>query len=230
MSINLLRQALIFIFFSTVSHGSAQNLYQLGTLPTINVNKKFDKDWALNFKWESRQSFRRGTFGKESTSGLEYILSDLSLIASKKVGLNNSLAAGYLVRILDDRVVHRTIQQFTIVDKYGRVRVAYRFAADQTFIPNAANEYRLRFRLGALFPLNGDTVDPKEFYFKLNHEYLNSLESDIYDLEIRALPLLGYEFTDNNKVEIGLDYRFNSFINPILVHRFWFSLNWYLVL
>ncbi|MBX2827536.1 MAG: hypothetical protein KTR22_05205, partial [Flavobacteriaceae bacterium] len=77
-------------------------------------------------------------------------------------------------------------------------------------------------------PLNGQSVDPKEFYFKFNHEYLNAWEQNDYDLEIRAVPHLGYKVSKSNKLEFGLDYRLNSFLNTSPSHRFWTVINWYI--
>lgn len=42
-----------------------------------------------------------------------YLLTDYSAMVSRKIGLNNTLAGGYLVRVEDDAVEHRLIQQFT---------------------------------------------------------------------------------------------------------------------
>lgn len=206
----------------------AQSNYQIGFLPAINLNKNLENDWKINLKLESRQLLQEGLFSEKENVNYEYILTDIALVGSKKVGLNNSLAGGYLLRLRDEKVFHRAIQQFTLTRRYSGLRLAQRFSADQTFAKDVATTFRLRYRLGAEIPLNGQSVDPKEFYFKITNEYLGSLEDGTSDLEIRLVSLLGYEFTDNNKLEGGLDYRLDSFINDDTRQRFWGSISWYM--
>lgn len=106
--------------------------------------------------------------------------------------------------------------------------MAHRFSSDQTFNSENPRELRLRYRITAEIPLNGQSVDPGEFYLKLNNEYLNSWQDGEYDLEIRLVPLAGFEFTDNNKLEFGLDYRLSSFLDGSSRNSFWFNIGWYL--
>lgn len=166
----------------------------------------------------------------ESETDFNYILSDMSLITSKKVGLSNSLAGGYLLRLRGDKVIHRAIQQFTLVKKYSNFRLSHRFSTDQTFEPEEPAELRLRYRITAELPFEGATVDRGEFYVKINNEYLNSFQGKAYDLEIRAVPLLGFVFTDNNKIEFGIDYRADSFLNKQLSSNIWLNINWFVTL
>ncbi|MEL7003503.1 MAG: DUF2490 domain-containing protein [Bacteroidota bacterium] len=206
----------------------AQSKYEFGTLPSFNLNKGLGNDWALNFSWQSRQIFSSGEFGGESRNEFDFELSDITLITSKKVGLNNNIAAGYVVRFRSNEVIHRLTQRFTIVRKYTGFRLAHRFVTDQTFSDDAETVYRLRYRMSIVAALNGLSVDAQEFYFKFNNEYLNSWEGEENDLEIRLIPLLGYVFNDNNKLETGLDYRLDSFINePGSDHVFWINIGWY---
>lgn len=213
-----------------IFHGDirAQSTYQLGTLPAINFNMGFKKDWALNLKWESRQSILSGQFSSASNLYMEYISSDFSLLGSKKIGLHNSIAGGYLIRFRDNTVIHRAIQQFTVIQKYSSFRLAHRFVSDQTFEAKDPVGFRLRYRITAEIPLNGQSVDANEFYMKLSNEYLNAIVGKIYNLEIRIMPLLGYSFTDDNKIEFGLDYRLSSFLNNPAINNFWLNLSWYI--
>ncbi|TNF40002.1 MAG: DUF2490 domain-containing protein [Bacteroidetes bacterium] len=217
-----------------VKSGTAQSLYRVGTMPSVNINYGLNKGWALHFKTESRLLFQSGQFGKEPIRGFDYLLSDISMIASKKTGLNTNLAGGYLVRILEDQAIHRTIQQFSIVRKYNSFRIAHRFSADQSFNLNPIGkfefkyvEYRLRYRIAAEFPLNGQSVDAKEFYLKINNEYLYGWQNSNNDIEIRFVPLLGYNFVDKSKLELGLDYRLDSFLHDTTRNSFWLSINWF---
>lgn len=214
---------LVFLIGKTI----AQDTYLLGTLPSFNLNKGINSDWSLNFKAESRVRFLQGEFGGSGVSDLDFQLADLALTASRKTGLNNSLAGGYLIRLRGEQTFHRFIQQFTVVRRYESFRMAHRFSSDQTFNSEVPWELRLRYRITAEIPLNGQSVDPGEFYLKLNNEYLNSWQEGEPDLEIRLVPLGGYEFTDNNKLEFGLDYRLSSFIDGNARNTFWLNIGWY---
>ena len=206
----------------------AQSNLEVGSLPAINFNSDLSNGYKLNFKWESRQVVESQT--ETSTNRVSFVLSDFSGIVSKKVGLNSSIAGGYLIRFEGDAIAHRTIQQFTFVRRFTGFRLGQRFASDQTFGKEEDFSLRLRYRLTGEFPLSGQEVDNKEFYLKVNNEYLNAFESNSYDLEIRLVPSLGYLFTDKNKLEAGLDYRIDSFLNGTAVSNLWFAVSWYIKL
>lgn len=218
----------------TAKSGNAQSLYRVGTMPSVNINFGLPNNWALHFKTESRLLFQSGQFGKEPIRGFDYVLSDISMIGSKKTGLNTNLAGGYLVRILENQAIHRTIQQFSIVRKFNSFRLAHRFSVDQSFNLNPNEEfklkyveYRLRYRITAELPLNGQSVDTREFYLKINNEYLYGWQNSENDIEIRVVPLLGYNFVDTSKLELGLDYRLDSFLNDNPRNSFWLGVNWF---
>lgn len=207
---------------------TAQDTYLLGTLPALNLRKGISNNWNLNLKAESRIRFLQGEFGEHAYSDLHVQLADFGLIASRKTGLNNSLAGGYLIRLRGEQTFHRIIQQFTLVRRYETFRMAHRFSSDQTFNTDTPWELRLRYRITAEIPLNGQSVDPGEFYLKLNNEYLNSWQEGNRDLEIRLVPLTGFVFKNSNKFEFGLDYRLSSFTTGNSRNSFWLKMGWYL--
>jgi len=208
-------------------NSNAQSSYQFGLLPTLNVNKKFKNRWKVNLKLESRQILKEGIIQEKNNFDYQYALTDIALVASKKIGLNNAFAFGYLIRFREERVIHRSIQQFSLVKKYANFRMAHRFASDQSFEKNEDAQYRLRYRMAFEFPLNGQAIDTKEFYLKINNEYLNIFQNKNHDLEVRLVPLLGYVITDSNKIELGLDQRVNSFLDGDGRFRFWIKINWF---
>lgn len=203
----------------------AQSTYQLGGLPSLNLNTKLKNDWSLNTKIESRQLFQRGEINGNAEKEYKYVLTDFSVITAKKVGLNSRIAGGYLIRFRGGELYHRLIQQYVIVQKMSGFRLAHRVLSDQTFAKIEKPEIRFRYRITSEIPLNGESVDPNEFYVKLNNEFINSFQALEYDLEIRLIPLLGYDITDNFKIESGLDYRVNSFLNNSTKHGYWMTIN-----
>lgn len=228
MNTKLLPLLGIIVALQLINTAYAQSTYRVGAMPSINLNSKLKKDWSLNFKIESRQHLQSGTFNDYADKNSKYVLTDFSLISAKKIGLNSRLAGGYLIRVEDGELFHRFIQQYIIVQSITGFRLAHRFLSDQTFSNSEKPEYRIRYRISSEIPLNGESVDPGELYLKINNEYLNSIQESEYDLEIRLVPLLGYDFTDSFKIETGLDYRVNSFLNDNTRHSFWMSLNFFI--
>lgn len=206
----------------------SQGVYNAGVFPQINLNISLPNDWRLNAKAESRQLFSEGRFDENFKTAYRYDLTDIALIASKKTGANNSLGAGYMIRFRNNEVIHRFIQQYSIVKKYDLFRLGHRISTDQTIQNNNPVQVRFRYRIGVEKALSGKVVDPKEFYLKLNNEYLFSIEGRETDLELRLIPVLGYAFTDNNKFEFGVDYRLNGFISGASRNQFWLYLGWFI--
>lgn len=206
---------------------SAQSSYQLGTLPSVNINRKLPKDWSVNVKLESRQVYQRGEFSGDAERGFDYQLTDLTIVGAKKVGFYSRLGAGYLMRFRDGKLIQRANQQFNYTKQYGNFRLSHRLMSDQTFFSDAAPEFRFRYRLSAQRPLNGASLDVREFYLKVNNEYVNSWQESDYDFEVRLVPMLGFSVNKQNKVELGLDYRISSFINSDARNSFWLAINWF---
>lgn len=210
----------------TLLHG--QSSYKAGLVPKINYNISISNIYSINLKAEPRLQIAQGNFSGDSHPNFKYSQSEFSLGISRKTGLNNKIAAGYLSKIKSNNLSHRLFQQFTMISQLSNLRLAHRIASDQSFSKNTFPELRLRYRITSEFPLNGETVDPGESYLKVNNEYLNSFQGINYDLEIRLSPVFGYVFTDKNKLEYGLDYRISSFLKNDSSHSLWIRLNWYI--
>jgi len=216
--------SILFIFLLCGSSIAQSDTYQLGILPAVNVNVKTTKGYRINAKLESRN-----TLYQMSSFDSEYELTDVSLVVSKRVGLNNALGLGYLMRIDNGRLVHRLIQQFNFVSSGDGVKLGHRFLLDQTLTDVDPDIWRLRYRLSGLFPLTGQSIDSKEFYLKLQNEYLNVFKED-YSFEIRANIFMGYKFSDASKLELGMDNRFRN-LNVARVNvQSWFRASWYIVI
>lgn len=59
---------------------------------------------------------------------------------------------------------------------------------------------------------------------------LTWLAQNKLEREIRLVSLLGYRFSDSKKLELGLDYRLDSFLTQGARQRLWIALNWYQVI
>lgn len=202
----------------------AQN--EIGLIPQINSDFKIAEQWKLNSKLEGRQIFFKNPYS-EGRRQREFDRFDVELIATKRLDPINTWGGGYLIRRSDGAFTHRFIQQYAITRKLLTSRIAHRFRTDQTVEKDEAIQMRLRYRLSWEKPLNGLEVDPGEFYLKINNEYLGILQDSKGDVEIRGLASLGYDISDKNKIETGVDYRVENLMNPGPKHLLFLSIGLY---
>lgn len=220
-----MKRYILFAFLSSVSSCLfAQN--QVGVLPQINTDFSLGNDWKINAKIEGRQLFFQNPF-PQGESEMKFERLDLELVANKTLNPSMAIGGGYLLRRTDGVFIHRIIQQFTIKQKLYSSRLTHRIRTDQTIEENEALQLRLRYRISWEKPLSGLKVDPKEFYLKFNNEYLGMLQDKKGDLEIRGLANLGYNISDANKIESGIDYRVENLIQKTPVHKVFLNIAFY---
>lgn len=221
---------IIIIVFLTIHFGVSQSSYRIGVLPQVNLNIKLADEWRLVVRAETRQQLAFGIYGEPFEFNYATNLTDMALLISKRMAGSNSITAGYQLRVTPQKHFHRIIQQYSIINRFTSFRLGHRFAADQTFADNEPVEFRLRYRISLEKALQGQNIDPGEFYLKINQEQLFSIERDNVDLEIRLFPSAGFSINDNNKIEIGIDSRFNSFINSNLRSSYWLGIGWFIAI
>lgn len=202
--------------------------FRVGYLPDLVVSTKVNPDWTIVGATETRIGSPAVPWDELGGERVAHQLTDISLVGARKLGLYTKAAAGYLVRLQGQDVIHRAIQQYTIVTPIQGRRFAHRIASDQTWRPERDLEVRLRYRIAFDRPLQGESVDRGEFYYKFGNEYLGSLQGSEVDLEIRVVPALGYVISDVKKVEFALDYRLSDFTRATGRHTLWTKINAYL--
>lgn len=224
------RLILLFILILVSGTLSGQNRTRIGVMPALNYNKKLEKGWEWNAKWESRHMLYDKTAGQLADKGYNYSLSDVSFLVGKRVGLTSKLVGGLQTRIEpDESLAYKTMQHFTFITNYDGLRLGHRLTAEQSFFDNEPNAYGFRYRVVSEIPLNGEEVDIQEFYLKIGNEYVNTFQDSDYDLEVRIVPVIGYVLPNKHKVELGFNNRFDSFVgNDSMRFTSWFVLNWYI--
>lgn len=219
---------LFFLYCSLIIDVTAQDTYRSGLLPQVNVNHKINDRYSFNTKLESRHIFSEGKVNDNLTSKYRYERSDITFTLNRKIASNKGFALGYFIRLQDNKWIHRTLQQLTSINNYEGFRLAHRFLTDQTFQEKEPILWRFRYRLTTEISLQGQTIDAKEFYFKINNEVINNLQDKELDFEYRNLLALGYNMTDKNKLEAGTDYRISHFQTSVQRHQFWLYLGWFI--
>jgi hypothetical protein len=80
-------------------------------------------------------------------------------------------------------------------------------------------------------PLQGQQLDPGEYYVTLSNELVWSYRSPDADLENRVVGKIGLYINDKNKIESGIEWRAEEFFLETGVnHQAWFCLSWYTAL
>ncbi len=218
---------LFFIFFNSFLT-FAQVETSVGLLPSLNFNQKLSNIYDLNLKIESRHLLFEKVPNQTNKLKYNYSLTDISLIAGKKIGLSNKILFGGLTRVEPNSFSIRTIQQLVLQNKIAHLRIAHRIGSDQTFSATESSEFRFRYRFTLEIPLSGRKVDEREFYFKNNMEIINSFQKKEYDIEFRIVPFIGYVIDKKHKIEFGIDNRFSSFISKKSNFTSWINFNFFM--
>lgn len=225
---SFLKKILLFTLtsLSLCGIGNAQKDFTTGILPSIGLTTPIKDEWRLTLRMESRNQLFSGQFGSGISSDFNYILTDFSILPTRKFGSTGSGGAGYLLRSRNGNYYHRLIQQYTLASNIYSLKANHRISADQTFSQAEPAEYRLRYRIGVELPFSGLVIDNREFYGKITNELLQKLQNGAYNLENRFVAVTGFQFSESHRVEYGIDYRFSSILSPNAKHTFWWQINW----
>jgi len=210
--------------------GYGQHDIRLGLLPQLNINYSWNRNWNSNFSIESRQIVFDNRNTESLSTDYQYERTDLTLVLTRKTGVLSSVGGGYMLRFRASERVHRFLQQFALVQRFERIRLGHRFRTDQTLVPDEDWEFRLRYRLSVEQPLRGVSIEPGEWYLKLSNEVLLKQQGQDGELEDRIVATLGYYFSDQNKLESGLDYRGSGIFESTQDHQLWWTMKWYYTL
>ncbi|NCO62838.1 MAG: DUF2490 domain-containing protein [Flavobacteriales bacterium] len=104
----------------------------------------------------------------------------------------------------------RTTQQFNYLKQPFGARFGHRFRTEQRFL-DAETIFRQRYRFAVDFPLNGEKLDIGEAYYVCSVEALLSLSNiNAPELDQRTTAQIGWQLTENLKLQTGLEYRLEA--------------------
>lgn len=213
-----MKKVIFLIALLTFINFYSQENFDAGFLPKVILSKK------LSYKTKWINSIESRSILYDDIYKLKHSLIDYSSIISLKTELNQTFNFGYIVRFIDNSIIHRTFQHYNFVSKFQNLKIGNRIAFEQFYQKETKFSFRTRYRFSFEKSLNGERVDVKEFYLKFSNEYLY----DFYDLEIRFSPYLGFKASKKDRIEIGLDYRIGEIIVSGSDHNLWFRTTWYI--
>ena len=207
----------------------AQSLWEGGWLPEISVSHRWSEKWRVSTQLESMQQLYSNGGAGPLDLDYQYIRTDLTAVLSHSLNPNWSLAAGNMFRFsTGDGVTYRSLQQVAYNTRGGAVRFGHRLRTDQTFTPNQPTLWRLRYRLSLEVPLQGQSLDPGEWYWLGSTEQLMRIRRGDSSWEHRLSASLGYYFNARNKLEFGFDYRHDESFFFQSRNRLWTTINYYI--
>jgi hypothetical protein len=199
-----------------------------GFFPEAQLTYKVGTQLKLIGKIESQHGAVNHNLNREANWAYYYDRTDFQVFADVKLEPLMAFAAGYQYRWNGDgRNNHRAIQQVSLVQLRNKLRIGHRLRTDQTFDPVDSPEFRVRYRLLFEIPLEGSRIDPGEFYLIASDEAIFGTQGGEFKIENRLVCSLGHYFSKKQKLEGGIDYRSDDFLNGGLRQRFWFKVGWF---
>jgi hypothetical protein len=228
-----MRQMLM-IFFALVlaREGMAQEgLTNLGLFPELQFRVKSGEKRQFTGKIESQHGLASIPEGRDAAWRYRHVLTDFQGFVGTSINPFISLSAGYQFRLDGgNKDSHRAIQQISFLQRKPTFRLGHRIRTDQTFAPEEAIEYRLRYQFSAEIALEGRTVDPGEHYLVLADEVIYSYQGQQSGLENRFVAALGHLSKSRQKFQVGIDHRTDRFFDGAIRQRIWCKFGWYLTL
>lgn len=199
-----------------------------GLFPEAQLTYGLNNEIKITAKIESQHGMVRNSNEQEADVGYFHDRTDFQGFVGKSFNPFISVAVGYQYRWDGEgEHSHRSIQQVSFVQPASGYRLGHRVRTDQTFQPIAAPEFRLRYRLVAEIPLDGSRIDPGEFYLLTSNEPIFAIQGSTFNIENRLVASLGHYFSKKQKLEAGIDYRADNFLEGGLRQRVWLKVGWF---
>jgi hypothetical protein len=223
-----MKRLILFTFLAFPLMHFGQSNVRLGWLPEFSVTYSNLGRWSVFSKVESRQFFYDDSLDQSNSFSYQYDRTDLQFFTIYKLTPLWKIAIGYQYRFAKEMNSNRTIQQISTIQKISGWRFGHRLRLDQTFFGSEMPVFRTRYRFSAELALEGTELDIKEFYLKSTLEPLWIVQGNQQEIELRVGLFFGYLFTNLNKLEAGLDYRSDNYIQDIRSHFFLLRIAYYL--
>lgn len=176
----------------------------------FSLNHKVSKTYSVNFAMRSRYFLYEDHKPKYKQQQVDiYHFSTLNL------NYNHKLSLGVYHRNRDwfgtGSNETRFTQQFSYTKQKLGVRYGHRFRTEQRIL-NTKTIFRQRYRFAVDFPLNGEKLDIGETYLVNAIEGLLSVSKpDNPETDIRISTQIGWQFTEDLKLQTGLEHRLEAF-------------------
>lgn len=224
-----MRGLLLSVLIALCFGASAQEkVFFTGFFPEASLSGSVSDRVQLTFKVESQHRGYDDRAAEGERWEYFHYRTDLQGFVATSLNPFWKVSVGYQYRLEGGGAnTHRSIQQVAFVQRLMRSRLGHRLRTDQTYHPTEATEFRARYRLSIEIPLAGQSLDPGEFYLLLSDEVIYGYQGDSGEIENRLVGSLGHYFSQQAKLEGGLDYRTDRYIAEGFRTRLWFKVGAY---
>lgn len=226
-----MKKLILFCFIGVVlqSQVFAQDraTFFTGLFPELSLTKKVNELYKVNFKVENQHVVFDNRDSEFENPQFTHYRTDIMGFFDRSLRPGMSVALGLFHRFQENEDGNRIIQQFALLQKSRVLRINHRFRTDQTFTRNQPLELRFRYRLSVEIPLEGEEVDLGEFYLLTSGESIFSRQGGDFEIENRLAASLGRFFSKKEKLEWGIDYRTDGFIQEGFRTRLWGKISYY---
>lgn len=193
--------------------------------PDLSFNIKLNDRYTINSKIETFLFFYDIDQSPDQWQNY-YDGTDIQVFITRRLNPFQRVALGYQLGTESaSSFSHRFIQQFSWVNRPGNLVLGHRLRTDQTLEQEAPLRIRLRYRTSLEIPLQGQALDPGEFFILTSAEAIGSTQQTKNDLETRFILQGGYLVKVGNKLQWGIDFR-SRFSNDFLNNRLLVKLGW----
>jgi len=221
-------KGLIFSLFIIPFIGQAQNKPSVRWEPGVSLTKKIDSRWSYNLSFSGRQRFTNYGEGEKNFKTDRWEIKSFgtyTLFGGKKASI------GYMYRTVDpfepeSGWEHRITQQFAFITHFGGFRLGNKFRVEQRI---RSNDYltRIRYAISNDFPLQGESLDPKEFYLIGGNELVYAFNSLGDELENRFSLGIGRLIQGGQKIQFSVVSRNSDLISANRDHIIQFESVYY---
>lgn len=191
----------------------AQDRQLYGTIPMLLLKKDGGEQLSYTLALSSEINAIEREFTDRRFTAKVYNL-NLEPALSYDVNPNLNLAAAFLFRLRDPftgtTTELRPWQQISLIHRLGKYRLRNRLRMEERWAGSDLDfNLRLRYRISADFPLEGERLDSREFYLNISTEALvtPTVTRAFYFWESRSYLGIGYQLNDRQRLEPALDFR-----------------------
>jgi hypothetical protein len=217
---------LIALFFMPATADAQKFIGSSAFSPDIAINVKLSDNYFLNTKTEAFHYFFERDLNNSPIRVSNFDGTDFQFFLTKRLNPFNRISLGYQYGFdPGDPCSHRLIQQISHIDRPGNLTIGHRFRSDQTFYKEESFKFRFRYRFSLEVPLQGQALDPGEFFLLASKEVLFDYQDSIFGFENRLVFNTGYMINPLQKLQFGFDLRSGSVQlfknNTLLVKLSW---------
>lgn len=217
---------LYFLMIGEVFSQSSQTFFT-GLFPEVSITKGISTAQKINFKVENQEIIFDNRDSDSENPQFSHYRTDIMGFFDQSLRPGISVALGVFHRFQEGEDGNRIIQQLALLQKSRNLRINHRFRTDQTFTRNEPLELRFRYRLSLEIPLQGAELDPGEFYLLGSAESIFSQKGGEFEIENRLVTSLGKFFSRKERMEWGIDYRTDGYIQDGFRTRLWAKFSYF---